>query len=153
MGYEIVSFPHKHIVGLCARTANSAPDMMEKIGGIWQRLYTGVLQSIPGRVGKATYGLYTNYETDEDGAYDVIAGCEAQPAPAAEGLVEKDIPAGKYAKFSYTVDITDKAAMGRHWNEIWSTPLNRAYTVDFEEYPPNESKETVPINIYIALKD
>ncbi len=151
MAYEIVNFPHKRIAGLCARTSNGAPDMGEKIGGIWRQLFSGTLQSIPGRVGQATYGLYTNYEKDVNGAYDVIAGCEALPGPLPQGLVEKDIPAGKYAKFSYTVNIQE--GVGHCWNEIWSTPLNRAYTVDFEEYLPNASQETAPLNIYIALAD
>lgn len=41
--------------------------------------------------------------------------------------------------------------VSRAWEEIWSMPLERAFSADFEEYISNENG-IAEIDIYIALK-
>ena len=153
MNYEIVTLESKTIAGLSIRTSNHQPDMGAKIGGLWQQLYgQGILAGIPGRVGQSAFGLYTHYERDADGEYDVIAGCQVQAPVQNDRLVCVEIPAGRYARFSIVANMHGDG-VGALWGDIWNTPLNRAFTVDFEEYLPCEDMEKAPVHIYIALAE
>lgn len=143
MNYEVVNLKEKVIVGYAARTSNEDPNMGAIIGGLWQNLYAPQnVSKIGNRANAYAIGLYSDYA--EDG-YQVTAGFEVKEAEASEGLTVKTIPAGKYAKFSVHGDQVE--AVGAAWREIWSTPLERTYTGDFEEYTSMED-----IDIYIAIK-
>ncbi len=149
MNYEIVTLPEKKIAGIKTRTSNSAPDCQDKIGGLWKRLMCGgECEKLSTSENAPLYGIYTNYGWD-DQSYDVIAGCESGTCP--EGFEEVTIPAGRYARFSFRGDVRESVAGA--WNEIWSTQLPRAYTVDFEEYANCGEDMQGDIYIYVALAD
>ena len=42
MDYEIVTLDEKFVAGVQTVTNNSAADMQSKIGGLWQKLYSGI---------------------------------------------------------------------------------------------------------------
>ena len=143
MNYEIVELKEKTIVGFAARTSNDPPDMGAIIGGLWRKLYEPAnVAKIQNRPNEFAIGLYSDY-TEND--YDVTAGFEVTEAPEGDEFEVRVIPAGKYAKFSVHGD--QVKAVGEAWGEIWSTPLDRTYTGDFEEYLSMED-----IDIYIAIK-
>ena len=143
MKYEIVELEGKTIVGLAAKTSNQDPKMGEIIGGLWQQLYApAVVASITDRANAYAIGLYSDYEGDD---YMVTAGFEVKAAPQDTEYTVKSIPGGRYAKFSVHGDMVEAVAAA--WGEIWSTPLDRTYTGDFEEYTSMED-----IDIYIAIK-
>lgn len=153
--YQIVELQEKKVIGLCARTSNSDPEMQKKIGGLWQNLFQSkVFFQIPHKVNAHSIGLYSDYEDD---GYDVTAGCEVSSAEELpEGTVCKTIPGGKYAEFVIRGDDVD--AVGKLWGEIWQMPLDRTYTGDFEEYFESSSDEASQaskareIHLYIAVK-
>lgn len=152
MEYQIVTLEEKKIVGLTARTSNTDPKMGETIGALWQQFFTqGVFQAIPNKSGTYTIGLYSGYESDFRGAYDITVGCEVKaPDACIPGTVVKTIPAGKYADIllnGTTVDVVAEA-----WNEIWRLPLERAYTADFEEYRSSAAGKPEEVHLFIALK-
>lgn len=150
MNYEIVTLKERRVVGLGTRTGNEQPDAAEKIGQVWNDLYCGGgCEKLKDVVGETSYGLYCNYSGDGS-SYDMLAAVETA-APAPEGFREVVIPGGKYAKFSFQGDVQKDVV--RFWGEIWNTQLARAYTVDFEEYPPCEDMANAQINIYVALGD
>lgn len=152
MDCEIVTLRERKIAGLCVRTGNFEPDVTDKIGRLWQKLFSGAIAEIPGRRGKSTYGLYTNYENDVTGAYDIVVGCEVDHFDSLPGrFTGVVIPAGRYAKFTFHGDAQKDVA--GFWTVVWNTPLNRKYTCDFEEYPPCGDPQNAEINIYIALTD
>lgn len=143
MNYEIVELKEKTIVGFAARTGNEDPEMGSVIGGLWQKLYAPEnVAKIRNRVNTYAIGLYSDYENAK---YQVTAGFEVSETGEANGFVVKTIPAGKYAKFNVHGDMIE--AVASSWKEIWSTPLERTYTGDFEEYLSTED-----IDIYIAIK-
>ncbi len=153
MQYEIVTLPKKTVVGLCARTSNQAPDMSDKIGGLWRSLFEeGVYAAIPNKSTQTTLGLYSDYAGDEKDAYDVTVGCEVALAEQLpQGAICKTIPAGNYAKFIIHGDPVN--AVMQFWMKLWELPLDRAFTADFEEYLPNDKDDgTCEIHIYISLK-
>ena len=143
MNYEIVELKEKTIVGFAARTSNEDPQMGAIIGDLWKQLYTPEnTEKIQNRVNAYAIGLYSDY--DKEG-YQVTAGFEVSDAENGNGFAVKNIPAGRYAKFSVHGDMIEAVAIS--WKEIWETPLDRTFTGDFEEYLSQED-----IDIYIAIK-
>ena len=143
MNYEIVELKEKTIVGFTARTSNEDPQMGAIIGGLWKQLYTPEnTEKIQNRVNAYAIGLYSDY--DKEG-YQVTVGFEVSDAESGNGFAVKNIPAGRYAKFSVHGDMIE--AVANSWKEIWETPLDRTFTGDFEEYLSQED-----IDIYIAIR-
>lgn len=152
MDYEIVTLPEKIAAGLCVRTGNDEPDVMQKIGEVWGRFFSGACNEIPDKAGDATFGLYTNYEGDVKGKYDMLACSEvSETQRLPDKFKSVVIPAGKYAKFVFHGDAQKDT--GKFWTIVWNTALCRNYTCDFEEYPPSADSHDAPIHIYIALAE
>lgn len=148
LAYEVVDCPARTVVGVSTRTTNSAPDCSEKIGGLWQRFLGGQKNLCGCRPDAICYGLYTHYSRDDNG-YDAVVGCESDHCP--EGFVRVEIPAGKYAKFSFHGNVTTDVA--QFWQQIGELPLQRAYQVDFEEYLSCDEQMHGDVNIYIGLAE
>ena len=143
MTYEIVELKEKTIVGFAARTSNEDPQMGAIIGDLWKQLYTPEnTEKIQNRVNAYAIGLYSDYDKER---YQVTVRFEVSDAESRNGFAIKTIPAGRYAKFSVHGDMIE--AVANSWKEIWETPLDRAFTGDFEEYLSQED-----IEIYIAIK-
>ena len=65
MNYEIVELSEKTVVGLSARTSNSAPDMHQTISGLWNDFYgKGVYSSISAKTTGKALEIYADYECD-----------------------------------------------------------------------------------------
>ena len=150
MDYEIVTLEEKTVAGLKIRTSNSSPSMTQKIGDTWERFYAdGIYESITNKANNKAIGLYTNYETDVNGAYDMLVCCEISKLENLPAELEvKNIPAGKYAKF---VVHGNSEAVGNCWGEIWQIKLDRRFDCDFEEYQSCDDMEHMEVAIYISL--
>lgn len=150
MEYEIVTLEEKTAMGLTARTNNNAPDMGIVIGGLWEKFFNeGVYMGIRGKVNEKTLGIYSDYDSDEKGDYNITVACEVEPGTEAlQGTVIKKIPAGKYAKF--VVEGNMEQAAGAFWNNLWAMELNRSFICDFEEYQNSDPEHTV-IHMYISI--
>ena len=154
MNYEVVELKEMTVAGPAAVTRNDSPEMTMIIGGLWQKFYSGIAQKMSGRKNGRTVGLYCDYK--ENGEYTVLAGCEIDPAAKNQVTSENDsisvkvIPGGRYAKFTVNGDV--QKAVGEAWGAIWSLPLERTFTGDFEEYMEECEKGSGTINIYIEIK-
>ena len=84
MNYEIVEMEERTFAGVSAVTKNDSPDMQSVIGGLWQKLYSGVAQSMKNRVNRKSVGLYCDYA--QDMSYTVLAGCQI----SSEGIAEAE---------------------------------------------------------------
>lgn len=151
MDYEIVTLQEKTVAGIAARTNNSAPDMGEVIGGLWNRFYTeGIYTGIPDKANEKALGLYTDYAGDETGDYTVMVCCEVSQESASTQYAVRKIPAGRYARFVVKGDM--RTAVAGAWQEIWKMGLPRSFVCDFEEYQ-NDDMEHAEIHLYISLKE
>ena len=152
MKYEIVNLNEKQVVGLSARTNNHDPKMGEIIGGLWMMFHQdGIFENIREKANMCSIGMYSDYESDMNGEYDItvcseVLSRENQPG----GTVLKSIPAGKYAKFLVKGHM-QKACID-FWTKLWTMDLERAYTCDFEEYQPGGDIENSEIHMYISIK-
>lgn len=152
MNYKTVYLEEKKVAGLKIRTSNSDSNMAGDIGKLWQDFYAkGIYQGINQKVNDKTIGLYTNYESDVSGKYDMMVCCEVESSvDLPEGLDTHIIPAGKYAEFIVTGDV--HTAMAEFWTKFWAMDLNRKYSSDFEEYQNTGDMSNAVIKVYISLK-
>jgi predicted transcriptional regulator YdeE len=139
MSTEIKTIEAFSVTGFQARTTNAAEQNPQtgKIGGLWQQFFSSALfQPTAGVV-----GVYSGYESDATGAFDVTAGAPSDAiasdaAPANTQTVQ--IQAGQYLVFR------GKGAMPQAvidaWGQIWQhfgqprTDVARVYRTDFEQY-------------------
>lgn len=156
MDYEIVELKEKNAAVISARTSNASPEMGEVIGGLWKRFYSPeIAGALKNRADEYALGIYTEYDSDEKGAYTAAVGCAVSGTDGLpEGMRAITIPAGRYAVFSITGGLDTQqqlAALRKLWQELWSMNLGRAFSCDFEEYrsaDPNRAD----IRVYIGLK-
>lgn len=151
MDYEVVYLEEKQVAGLQSRTSNMDPHMTEIIGRLWQGFFEkGIYEAIPHKKNDKSIGLYTNYEGDASGLYDMVVCCEVEDIlEIPNDMYTQTIPAGKYAKFVVKGDV--QKAVGEFWMALWSMDLDRKYSCDFEEYQSDEGMNHSEIHIYIAL--
>lgn len=152
MNYEIVKLEEKTVVGVTARTNNTAPDMSMVIGRLWEQLYSkGVYEDIQNKCNHKALGIYTDYTGNEKDDYSVLAACEVEKAELLPNeTVERTIPAGTYAKFILKGDMREVVV--NFWQKLWSMDLKRSFLYDFEEYQ-NSDMENAEIHVYIGLKE
>lgn len=151
MNYELVQLEEKKVVGIRIRTNNIDPDMSSKIGMVWQKFFAeGIYNTISDKKNDKSIGLYTNYESGIDGAYDVMVCCEVEDtASLPENVQSEIIPSGKYARFIIHGHV--QKAVAEFWMKLWSMDLDRKYCCDFEEYQGGDDMENAEIHIYISL--
>ncbi|KTD76562.1 GyrI-like domain-containing protein [Legionella waltersii] len=120
------------VKGLTVRTKNSDEFNPEiaKLPTLWQRFYASNL--IPNTT---IFGVYSGYETDANGPYDVTAGTINSNQGAELSAVK--INSGNYLVFQ------GKGAMPQTvietWKRVWDyftadSPYQRCFMTDFEEY-------------------
>ena len=95
------------------------------------------------------YGVYTNYESDAMGFFDILVG--AEEVVAQESLTMVTIESGTYLCFKAKGELAQVVI--DTWGEIWTYFSNdhckdiRSYKTDFEKYISENEVE-----IYIGVK-
>lgn len=150
-----VQHPKIQLLGRGIRTRNQdemAPDS-GKIPGLWASFYQDIAPKLS--AGTTIYGVYSNYESDHTGHFDLHAVVASSDlASEKESWVPCEIQAGNYLKFTQKSPDKDpvKQVIGL-WQFVWSyfedasCPHRRAYSTDFERY---ESEAAV--ELFISLK-
>ena len=143
-----IELKSKTVQGLQVRTKN-ADEMIEdkaKIAPVWKKFYTEVLPTLG--EGATVYGVYSNYESDENGAFDVLVGADA--LMVTEEMNSIKLEAGKYLMFPVKGELPQ--AIIDTWGQIWayfndpSIDERRAFRTDFELY-----KSADEVEIYIGV--
>lgn len=139
------------VTGFVIRTTNAdeANPSTAKIGKLWAKFDTNAAQKLDEK--SKVYGLYTNYESNFTGAFDVIACSDTLSPEILPNSVKLNVTSGKYVTFSATGDMPQ--AVIDLWGVVWSyfgsenCPHERAYTTDFEYY-----KSAHEVEVSIAVK-
>ena len=144
-----VHVPAFHIAGLSVRTRNrdETDPATARIGGLWDQFFSRSWErKLPGNARDGhIFGVYSAYESNEHGAFDVTAGVVTNPAdqlddgagsePGAVRVVP--VEAGNYLVFS------GQGAMPQMvidtWGQIWryfadNPQVQRRFGTDFEDY-------------------
>ncbi|MCH8621201.1 GyrI-like domain-containing protein [Undibacterium sp. TS12] len=152
MQTKIININSFQISGLQVRTRNAdeADNAKGKIGPLWGQFFARNLpETLPTRTGDGKiYGVYSHYESDASGLFDVTAGVAVMAASAE--LANITIAAGRYMVFECVGDMP--AAIIEGWGKVWSyfsnsTEYQRCYLTDFEEYQGPQQA-----TIYIGIK-
>ncbi|MET3132096.1 putative transcriptional regulator YdeE [Oxalobacteraceae bacterium GrIS 1.11] len=140
------------VSGLSVRTMNRDEFNQEiaKIPGLWAQFVSSKLaDTIPGRLPETPiYGVYSHYDSDATGFYDVTAGVAVGAlAPDFAGV---EIAEGEYLVFDAMGPMP--AALIQAWDGIWKyfeqhPQVRRSFLTDFEAYC---GAEKVQIHIGIA---
>ncbi|MCQ6255581.1 GyrI-like domain-containing protein [Pseudomonas sp. Q11] len=140
------------VAGLQVHTRNAdeqQPDTA-RIGPMWQQFFTeGEFDKIPARLSESfVYGVYSNYESDATGYFEVTAGVQVDATSA--GYAAVDIEGGDYLVFSAKGPMPD--CVIQTWGLIWAyfadNPQTlRRFATDFEVYSGPDS-----VAIYIGVQ-
>lgn len=136
---NLIEISHFSVSGLSTRTTNHAELSQDtaRIPNLWGRFYEmGLADNIPDRQpGTPVFGVYSAYESDATGAYDLTVGVSvSQPAPQFKTI---DIQAGKYLVFEARGPMP--GAVIQAWVDIWTyfeqhLHIHRSYLTDFESW-------------------
>ena len=143
-----VEVASKTIQGLQVRTKNADEMNIEtqKIAPLWGRFFHEVLPTLGESA--TVYGVYHNYESDAQGAFDVLVG--ADKVEVTDEMKSVALQAGKYLMFPVKGELPQ--AIIDTWMQIWayfddpSIDERRAYETDFELY-----KSANEVEIYIGV--
>ena len=152
-----IRLPEIKIIGIQIRTTNENLQCLQDMSALWARFFTeNILEKIPGVVDDHAFGVYTDYEKDASAPYSYTVGCHVDSlAHIPEGMVGITISEQLYAQFSANPQEGSdlKTSVGKAWQEIWQTPLDRAYAADFEFYPHCfENYAFNAAEVYISIK-
>ena len=144
---ETVSVSEFYVAGITIRTSNQNGQSQRDIGALWARFMgEGLIQKIPGRLSDDIYSVYTDYESDHDGAYTVVLGCKVDAPPTLPpDFTCITVRPGKYQV--NTVEGDMPVSIMEAWQQIWDTATNRKYTADFEVYDAENGAK-----IYLAVQ-
>ena len=149
-----INLPAKKIIGIKTRTTNQDNQAEKAITQLWGTfMLENLIEQIPNKIDSSIYCIYTHYESDFTGEYSVILGCEVSSVDELpKNMTSIEIPMQNYQVFESKGQIPQSII--KTWGEIWSTPLPRAYTADFEKYEPTDFlKKDAAVEIFIALKE
>lgn len=144
---KIAEIETRAVWGLSVRTRNAEEMQADtaRIGQLWSDFAAQIAPNLA--KGARVYGVYHGYESDAQGAFDVLAGSDALPPAAGDSLAltRIDIAPGPYLVFDAPGAMPQ--AVVDAWTRVWRyfadplCPHQRTYSTDFESYPPDGLKE------------
>lgn len=143
-----------YFVGIAVRTTNANQQSAKDIGALWQRFFAeGVMSKIPNKVDDKVLSIYTDYESDDKGAYTTCIGVKVSSLDMIpEGMIGRTFPNEHFKKYEAKGAMPN--AVVQVWNEIWAkgAQLNRKFTYDMEVYGEKcQQHETPEVDIYVAV--
>ncbi|WP_310554812.1 GyrI-like domain-containing protein [Flavobacterium sp.] len=143
-----------YVIGISTRTTNENGQSAKDIEKLWGKFWGEEIQKqIPNKVNDDIYAVYTDYETDFNGAYTTIVGLQVNSLEnIPEGFVGITIEKAEYQKFVSKGKMPE--AVFNTWMEIWQNKtLNRSYKFDFtihgKKYYDGENAE---VETFISVK-
>ena len=142
------------IIGIAVQTTNENGQSGTDIPLLWNTFMTkGIIEGIPGKVDNTVYCMYTNYEKDHTKPYTTILGCQVKSLDnIPRGMTGKIVEEGKYMKRKAKGNLL-LGIVFNEWIKIWTLPIERCYTADFEVYGEKvQDPENAEVDIFIAVK-
>jgi predicted transcriptional regulator YdeE len=139
-----------HVAGLTARTTNREENdpATARIGGLWNRFFgEETYRWMPHRTSDARiFGVYSGYESNVDGAFDLTVGVAVSHAAGEAATIE----AGDYLVFAGQGEMPQMVI--DTWQRIWQyfeahPTITRRYRSDFEAY---DGPDKVAIHIGVS---
>jgi len=150
LNIQKVQLTAKIINGLQIRTKNADemnPDT-QKIAPLWGKFFAEIMPTL-GSNPPPLYGVYSNYESDAFGEFDVLVGAEL--LEESDEFKSVTVEAGNYLVFTAKGELPQ--AIIETWDQVWvyfedpSIEVKRAFKTDFELYTSQtEAKIYIGVN-------
>lgn len=116
------------VAGVETRASNDDPS---PIAALWSTVFDDPGIQALADPGEEMIALYCDYEGDHTQPYTFFLGRRVPlGTEIPEGLVRREVPAGRYAVFLAEGPIPQ--ALIETWGRIWNAPLERRFDVDYE---------------------
>ena len=149
MNITRLNIDEKIIAGICINTNNKKASI--DISKLWNEFFSSnIVSKIKNKKPDSfIYGVYSDYQSDLNGNYNITAGVEIPKSEIKNNNIVK-IKKGKYLLFENKGTLPDIVI--QTWKTIWSyfeehKDIKRDYTSDFEVYESDKN-----IKIYISIK-
>lgn len=149
----ITTQPGLTVIGVTARVSNARLDL---IGELWGRfMREGVLEKIPNKTDNRIRAVYTEYESDEHGAFTLVIGASVSDAAVTPpGMRTVHAAPGRYALFTSRKGAAEQV-VPETWAEVWRQPssgeYSRSFLADYEVYN-GEDPAQATVEILIGLR-
>lgn len=153
MKNEIKKLPEFKIIGISVRTTNQNGKSQKDIGELWGKFMgQNIIEQIPNKINFDIYCLYTDYESDFNGAYTTILGCKVNSLDnIPKGFIGKTFPELKYNLYKSEGKLPE--CVINTWIKIWESKIDRKYTVDFDVYGKDaQNPENAKVETYVSVK-
>ncbi|WP_409346362.1 GyrI-like domain-containing protein [Paenibacillus sp. MBLB4367] len=156
----IIRKPAFKLIGVSARTTNAAEAGPNgRLPALWDAFLASRISERPEVANPHfIYGLYTDYESDVNGAYTALLGMEAadDASPELPDLQGAVVPESKYMVFQSAKGPLHEV-VPQAWRYIWdyfqNGAVKRAYTGDFELYDSRDfDPRHTSVQIYISVE-
>ncbi|MCI5058443.1 MAG: WYL domain-containing protein [Flavobacteriales bacterium] len=140
-------------IGVSIRTSNTEENVLEKIGGLWQRFFAEDIKNrIPNKLSEEILCMYTDYEGDHMAPYTMLLGCKVTSIDSIpEGMRCIEVPDQYCAQISTKGDL-NKGLLYDAWLNIWKSNIDRKYAVDYEIYGAKASdRANAEVDIFVSL--
>jgi predicted transcriptional regulator YdeE len=151
---ETTTLENFYIIGISVRTSNANGQAQADIGELWGRFFNqNRISQIPDKISEDLYCVYTDYESNFEGPYTTVLGCQvASLEYIPDGFTGVTFPAANYQVYTSQGKLPD--CVGQTWNYIWQNARNRKYTADFDVYGPEaQNPESATVKTYLAVTE
>lgn len=147
-----------NVIGISICTTNQAAFEQDTIQKLWKDFFTNdILSKIPNKIDDAIIALYYNYESDKDGAYNLLIGARVSSLDKIPtSLIGQYVPAQKTNVFVSKQGLLSNIVLDL-WKNIWAQEdeknLDRSYLFDYELYDErcHDPKKAV-MAIHVGIK-
>jgi predicted transcriptional regulator YdeE len=135
---------------------NNSEDGMRQIDEIWQDITTGKLPVLFDSEQNFRHGIspvskYSNYESDENGGYDLSV---MSVTDDFFHKLERAVETGEYKKYEEAGDNPGACAQ-KTWERVWNDQktgaIKRAFSEDFESTVPAEYTKNSKAHCYLYI--
>jgi len=152
MHFKNITLDEFSVIGISVRTTNKNGQSQKDIGELWSRFMQGNISAqISNKLSDNLYCIYTEYESDYQGAYTTILGYKVSTiGNLSDGLIGKNIPNSRYRMY-LSEGVLPQSIM-KTWSHIWESDIDRKYLADFDVYTPNAfSSESPIVETYLSV--
>lgn len=153
MTYTTTYLEQFSVIGIAVKTTNKNGQAQNDISKLWQKFFNdNMINQIPDKISDDIYCIYTDYESDVNGAYTTILGCKVTSMEnIPEGFVSKTILKAMFRLYKSTGKLPDSVLAT--WGHIWQTPIERKYLADFDVYgQKSQDPHNAEVETYLSVR-
>lgn len=153
MTYTTTDLEQFSVVGIAVKTTNQNGQAQKDISELWQKFFSNNISNrVPNKVSDDIYCVYTDYESDVNGAYTTILGYKVTTLESVpEGLIGKSIPKATYQLYRSKGELPQSVLAT--WGHIWQTLIKRRYLADFDVYgQQSQDPSYAEVETYLSVQ-